>query len=630
MRAAFLFAVMMCATGLAGTQSNVGRPLRAGDFERVIAPFPVFDADGRQHALPFLGGLDVPRPQFVDIDADGDLDLFLQEYSNALWFFENTGSAKTPIYTWRTDRYQDLEIGEWFRFVDLDADGDVDLLSEQALSHIRIYRNAGSRQAARFEAAGALKDTDGADIFIDRQNIPAIVDLDCDKRLDLFVGRVEGTVARYEAEQPGGERFAFITERFENIEILGRIGDSDVGRAFSPGLGVPDVGRAFRPGGPSFFHGANALAFADFDGDRDLDLFWGDFFEPGVLLIENIGRTCSTPSFDVDPIVLPGAASIQSSGYNAPVPVDVDLDGDLDFLMGVIGGAFNPVTTSADNFYFWERVAGDRFELRTKRLLDGIDLGTETVPAVADLDADGDLDLVVGNKIDPARNDFARLAVYTNEGTKTSPRFRLTGALPLAEAYHFAPALGDLDADGDPDLLVGTWNSDILYFRNSGTPKQPKWTLDEKATIRPPRMSLTTPVLVDIDEDKDLDLFIGQATGAVAFYRNDGTPKTPRFVLVSEQLEGVRAGRRSRPAVVDLDGDGRLDLVVGRESTGVVAYRNAGTGREPKFVEYPAFTLPLPPMSSPVFADLDGDGVLEVVLGTVSGGVVLYRGTRQR
>jgi hypothetical protein len=385
-----------------------------------------------------------------------------------------------------------------------------------------------------------------------------------------------------------------------------------------------DGGRA------SLLHGANAIAFADFDGDKDVDLFWGDFFEPGVLLIENIGRTCSTPSFDIDPVLLPGAASIRTSGYNAPAPVDVDLDGDLDFLMGVIGGAFNPVLTSADNFYFWERLAPDRFELRTKRLLNGIDLGSETVPAVVDLDADGDLELVVGNKIDPAKGDAARLTVFTNEGSTNAPRFRLTDTLRLADAYHLAPAFGDLDADDDPDMLLGTWNSDILFFRNAGTARAPTWVQDEKLTIRPPRVSSATPALADIDGDKDLDLFVGQATGAVSFYRNEGSARAPRFVLVAEALDGVRAGRRSAPALVDVDADGRLDLVVGRESGGVAAYRNAGTARDLKFVEYPGFTLSLPPMSSPVFVDLDGDGRTDVLSGSVSGGLVFYRGAALR
>ena len=70
-------------------------------FTRVIAPFPVADEAGKPFELPFLGGLDVPRPQFADIDADGDYDLFVQEFRNDIWFFENTGTAKSPKYEWR-------------------------------------------------------------------------------------------------------------------------------------------------------------------------------------------------------------------------------------------------------------------------------------------------------------------------------------------------------------------------------------------------------------------------------------------------------------------------------------------------------------------------------------------------
>lgn len=600
--------LVAAALTAAAVPPNPAAQARAGAaglvFQREIAPFPVVAADGRAHALPFVGGLDAPRPQFVDIDGDGDLDLFLQEYPGHLWFFENTGSPAAPRYEWRTNRYQGITIGEWYRFVDVDQDGLIDLLCEEPFSFIRFHRNTGSKTAARFEDAGLLRDSDGDPIFMDRQNIPWLIDLDCDRHLDLFVGRVEGTLARYEATAPGSTYFDFITENFEGIEIIGRVGEAR----------------------PTARHGANAIAFGDFDGDGDYDLFWGDFFEPGILLIENIGRTCSTPSFDVEPVLLPWAAEQLTSGYNAPMPVDFTGNGRLDFFMGVLGGAYNPVGTSADNFFYWERTADDAFALRTRRFLDMIDLGSETIPAVGDLNGDGLPDLIVGSKIDPVAADAGRLTTFLNEGTATAPRFRQTTSISMAGAYHLAPVLADFDGDGDLDLLLGTWNQDVLYFRNDGSRTAPRWVQDEALTIALPRASNSVPAVADIDGDGDLDVFIGGANGVVAFVRNAGTPTAPVWELVTDRLDNVKAGRRSAPTLLDLDGDGLLDLVIGQESGDALAYRNTGTRLVPRFELVPGFTLDLPPASSPRFADLTGDGRLDVISGSVSGGLVFLRG----
>ncbi len=575
-----------------------------GFFDRVVSPFPVVAPDGREYALPFVGGMDVPRPQFVDIDGDGDLDLFVQEYSSQLWHFENVGSAKAPRYEWRTNNYQGINIGEWYRFVDIDQDGLIDLICEKPFSNIHFYKNVGSKTAAKFQYVDVLRDSSDEPIFMDRQNIPWLVDLDCDKHLDLFVGRVEGTLARFEAVAPGSTRFDFITENFEGIEIVGRVGEAR----------------------PTTRHGANAIAFADFDADGDQDLFWGDFFEPGVLLIENIGGTCSSPSFDVDPVMLPWASSILTSGYNAPMPMDLDGDGDLDFVMGVLGGAFNPVGTSADNLYFWERTATNAFELRSKRYLDIIDLGSETVPAFGDIDGDGDLDMLVGNKIDPVKGDAGRLTTFINEGTSTAPRFRQTTSVEMNAAYHLAPTLGDLDGDGDLDMLLGTWNQDVLYYRNEGTKTAPKWVQDPARTIAPPRASNVIPTLADIDADGDLDIFMGASNGVVLFYRNTGSRTNAKFELVTERLDDVKAVRRSAPAMFDVDGDGLLDIVMGQESSPTLTFRNTGTKTNPKFAPYDGFALDLPHISVPRFVDLNGDGKPDVVSGSVSGGLVFLRG----
>jgi hypothetical protein len=600
-RRARVLLVLAAALSLGGSLRQAA-PLRNEQFERELAPFPVLDERGQPYDLPFLGGLNVPRPQFVDIDADGDLDLFVHELSSKLWFFENIGTTRAPKYVWRSDHYHDLDIGEWNKFVDIDGDRDLDLLAELRYSHVRLFRNTGTPQRAAFTmVADSLRDAEGKPIFADRQNILSLVDLDCNERLDLFLGRVDGTVARYEAIAKNSERFRFLTERFEGIEIIGVI---------------DTVGTR---------HGANTMAFADHDQDQDLDLYWGDFFERGVLLIANQSASCALPALRTQPVQLPGADSTFTSGFNVPVPVDVDGDGDLDFFMGVLGGAFNPTRSAADNFYFYERTSQDQLTLRTRRFLSGIDAGSESAPALGDLDGDGDLDLLIGSKIDPVRETTARLQFFRNEGTPRSPRFRFAQHFDLTTAYHQAPALGDLDGDGDLDLLVGTWNQGLLYFRNDGSAREPRFVADSAMPIDSLRGSNVVPALADLDADGDLDLLVGEASGEVNLLRNEGSAKAARFVLATERLSDIDVGRRSAPALIDIDRDGLLDLVLGREDAGLSAFRNTGSRAEPRFEPFSNWSLPLPPFAAPVFADLDADGAIDLLAGGTGGGLVYYR-----
>ena len=574
-------------------------------FEREPSPFEVLDADGTAYRFPFLGGFNVPRPQLVDIDADGDLDLFVQEAAGELLLFERLDGPEVR-FAWRADRYEDLDVGEWYRFADLDADGDLDLLAEAKYSMIQAWENRGPDASPRFvSVADTLRDDQGRAIFSDRQNIPNVVDFDCDGRLDLMLGRLDGSITRYEAIEPwsgeGAPSFAFVTDNFEDISIVAQIT-------------------------PSSRHGANTLVFADLDGDGDKDLIWGDWFEPGLLLLENSG-SCEDPGFSNLPVPWPVGAPISTSGYNAPTFGDVDGDGDLDAIVGVLGGAYNPITTAADNLYLLEQ-EDSGWRLVTERLIDQIDVGAESVPAVGDLDGDGDLDVLVANKIDPASQRTARIYRLENVGSVTRPALRMAGPLEGIEGeFHYAPALADIDGDGDPDLLVGTWNQGVLLFRNRGTARAPRFAREAAPLVELSRGSHASPAVGDLDGDGDLDLVVGESSGEINVWRNEGSRTAPVYALVTEALLGLDVGRRSAPAIADLDGDGILDLVVGAESGETIVLGGLGGGVD-RFER--GGTLALPGISTPVFADLDSDGDPDLLVGEIAGGLRWYRNSGAR
>ena len=598
--------------------------VRAQNFEQQVAPFPVQDTTGSAYKFPFLGGLNTPRPQLVDLDDDGDLDLVLQERRGRLIYFENTGAPTAPTFEWRTDYFQELDVGAWFRFGDLNNDGILDLLAEESISNIRYYKNAGTTETPDFvEAEGPLRRADGTAISADRQNVPALAALDCSGPPDLLIGTLNGRLRYYE----------HTGTRDGEIPVFEKIADEYQNVCVGP-ENVCGSSASSSPGGSGLTerHGANVVTTGDLGGDGDPDLLWGDFFSESLYLLENTG-SCDADSLERVADTYPPSAPLQTSGHNAPDLADLDGDGDLDLLVGVLGGGGGG-SNAVENLFYLENEGTDAqpsYTLRTRQFLSSLDVGGVSTPALVDLDDDGDRDLVVGNNRAPGATS-ARLTYFENVGSSTTPTFqrRPDPLLPDVEnGFNFAPTFADLDADGTPDLLLGTFSGTVRFYRNTGIAAAPQFERVPDRDVELQQGNYATPALVDIDADGDLDLFVGSssAEGTVSFYRNEGSAQTPDFVFVTDTYGDIQAGKsRTHPAFADRDGDGAPDLHLGTNA-GIALYENTGTAQAAAFDASPdSLTLPLRPLAAPALADVDGDDRTDLMVGGEGGGVKYFEG----
>ncbi|NYT28159.1 MAG: VCBS repeat-containing protein [Candidatus Thiodubiliella endoseptemdiera] len=262
----------------------------------------------------------------------------------------------------------------------------------------------------------------------------------------------------------------------------------------------------------------------------------------------------------------------------------------------------------------------------------GIDVGKFSAPTLADIDGDGDLDLVVGKNVD--------LKYYQNTSSTSNPAYEVkTGdSNPfngIDVGYSSKPTLADIDGDGDLDLVVGEYNGTLKYYQNTGTTSNPAYeakTGDDNPFNGINAGYSSSPILVDIDGDGDLDLVMGEGNGTLKYYQNTGTTSNPAYEAKtggSNPFNGIDVGDFATPTLADIDGDGDLDLVVGERYGTLKYYQNIGTTSNPAYEVKTGDSNPFDGIdvgiySAPNLADIDGDGDLDLVVGKYDGTLKYY------
>ncbi|MCX6640903.1 MAG: FG-GAP-like repeat-containing protein [bacterium] len=455
---------------------------------------------------------------------------------------------------------------------------------------------------------------------------PVLADLDNDGAGELYVGEHDGYIDVFENLGGNPANWQCITTALDSI---------DVGKHAAP-------------------------AFWDIDLDGDLDLFVGN--ESGVIAFY---RNDGTPSAPVWTLVSSTYANLRVPFHAIPFFKDVDSDGLADLLVGNnsggavffknVGQPGNPSWSYQTQFYqginltmkssvcvfdlnadslqdvIMSALAGDIYYYRNNGPAPspsytnmGI-LGSANhngVPTFWDLDGDNDLDLISGES-------DGNLDVWNNTGNAAHPRFEFSqNTLAYFDVGLLSkPALADIDDDGDLDLFIGRHRWGITYLENIGTPDSAAWhrVADNYANIN--FSGDESLVFNDIDNDGDLDLLIGLANGTLAYYRNSGTPQAPVWVAPVLNYTGVDVGNNASPAFADLDGDGDLDLFVGSESGAVRYLRRVGSLVDPVWQDLgniPA--IDVGNYSTPFFTDIDADGDSDMVIGcgNITGWLNLY------
>lgn len=570
-------------------------------FHRELNLIPVSDGSGLIKNN-FSGGHNNLEYQFVDIDNDEDLDIFFLDSDKTFGLFENIGNKFNPEYKYLINKPNNLFFSNWFYFVDIDNDNDFDYFTGNN-DQISYYQNNGSINSPSFILVqDTVWDDTGQPIYSEFGSNALFADIDNDDDLDFFSGNSAGTVKFYEnIGTQTNFNFKFITNEWQNLYIVGTLAENSL-------------------------HGASSLDFIDINDDDDLDLFWGDFFSNSLYFIENQGNSISPDMQKISDVYPINSDSVNTSGFNMPRFTDIDSDGDYDLFVSVL---YDP--TVPQSLMFYENTGNAQSAnhiLRTNDFLKTLDVGNNSSPVFVDIDNDGDLDLFIGS----FNNPNGSIHFLENTGTVSNPSFYYSDSqyFNIMSDLVVTPAFGDLDNDGDYDLLAGKLNGTIDFYLNNGTPVSANFqnsillrnNNDDSIDVG----SSSSPFLMDVDGDSDLDLAIGGFNGKLSFYENTGNPASYEFTSNPAYFGTLDIGDNSTPFFIDYNEDDVLDLFSGSRNGEMFYFRNDGNNISPiwSLITNQFIHDNFGGNTFPCFFDIDNDTDSDLFLGNVKGGLYFY------
>lgn len=625
---------------------------------------PVVTLSGRALPNAWAGGLNSCQfnTLLLNNDTRPDLVVFDRTTDKISTFLAATDGSGTFVWQYAPQYERQFpQFINWMVLVDYDGDGRKDLFSS-APSGMQVWRNVPNTATLQWQLIAAPIYHEGfnnnrSNLYVAGLDTPAIQDYDGDGDVDVVAFDVGGNLAVYyqnmsrertNTEAPAGldfKRTGFCWGNFQkelcNDFQFGINCSTDGGGR----KGVPNA----RP-----MHTGNAISLFDTDGDGLKELLFGYVSCTNVAVLYNRSANSAKADFFKFSPDFPAQRPIRLPAFAATFFEDVDGDGRTDLLASTssYGNEGNMFDFRASNLFY--RNAGTAakpdFQYVKSDFLqaDMIDLGENAVPALTDLDGDGDLDLLVGHSGSMGAKGFrAGLWQFENQGTPTSPAFTLltTDYLNLTQSdslTNLRPTFADLDGNGAVDLILTASSaaaSVIQWWPNAAA---------KNAAVQFSRASvkvLTLPnsvgyssneaiAFTDIDADGKLDLLVGGSAGNISYLRNSGTLAAPAFQLQTDAYAGFGIdllARNPSLTLVDVNADKQPRLLIATRAGKLKVYRSAAQPTQRSTLLDSLASLGFPGVGPAIAAgDLDADGLPDLVIGTASGGLRYVRNTSEK
>ena len=530
--------------------------------------------DGAFLSLPWAGGFNNPQFGKIDLNLDGELDILVFDRSGNRWIpFESSGGSN-PTYTYAPQHIENLpEIKEWMVLADFNCDGKVDIF-HHVNAGIGLYENTSSGGSLSFSWAlgtdpfiKSLKFGNYSNLYVLSSDIPAIVDIDNDGDLDILTFDQGNTVHFNENSANCGLNFEQISA------CWGGFAENANNNSVTLNSCTPKTEGKTQ-------HQGSTLLVKDLDGNGAADCLLGDVSFTNATAVYNTGTSFNADMTSQDSTFPKLDIPVDLYLFPAFFDLDVNNDGENDIIVAPnINGSKN-----TENTWLYENMgtpSSPNYQRTSTGFLqeDMLDFGEGSKPTFVDLNTDGKKDLVVSSKGKFISSGVyeSKLIYFINTGTILQPKFELEnsnlgniGNLSIGTDLH--PAFADLTSDGLNDLVLGSADGKLIYFKNTGTFTSPQFTLTDANFLGLDFGANSTPYFFDIDDDGNVDLFVGEESGNINYLKGQGGIN---FTYENEFFGGINVSSGSFqgysvPSFAVIDST--VQLMVGSSTFGVIQY----------------------------------------------------------